>query len=119
MGEIPRGLGTDQQLGQLPWFLAILICFKIILESCLALKPCGPKALLFPFVEVALPANLVTDIVSWKATSIYMQRIFTKLTSATQKPHIQFPMQSYWVLRCAPLCFESRKEMDSEKFIAF
>lgn len=95
MGEIPRGLGTDQQLGQLPWFLAILICFKIILESCLALKPCGPKVLLFPFVEVALPANLVTDIVSWKATSIYMQHIFTKLTSATQKPHIQFPMQSY------------------------
>lgn len=66
----------------------------MILESFLALKLCGPKALLFPFVEVALPANLFTDILSWEATPIYLQHIFTKLTSATRTHTFSSPRQA-------------------------
>lgn len=82
----------------------------MILESCLALKLCGPKALLFPFVEVGLPANLFTDILSREATPIYLQHIFTKLTSATQSHTFSSPGQAtnFWDVHLFILKAEKR-----------
>lgn len=73
----------------------------MILESFLILKLYGPRALLLPFVEVALPANLFTDILSWQAAPIYLQHVFTKLISATQSHTFSSPRQAtnFWDMR--------------------
>lgn len=92
MGEIPGGLGTHHQPGHPPWvFLLILICSWMILEPCLALKVRGPKALLFPVGEVALPANLFMDTLVLGSNSHLFAAYFRQINFSHAKPHIQSP----------------------------
>lgn len=98
MGEALGGLGTD-----LSGFVLVWAAFQWFGGSCLAWKLCGPKTLRVICVEAALPGNLFTDIPSWEATPVYLQQIFTRLTSTTS-----VPMPSYQLL--SPLYLESRKD---------
>lgn len=91
----------------------------MILESCLALKLHGPTALLFPFVEVALPANLFTDILSWEATPIYSQHIFTKLTPATQSHTFSSPCQAANFQDVHLFILKPEKRWIRKEFVAF
>jgi len=91
----------------------------MILESCSALKLCGPTALLFPFVEVALPANLFTDILSREATPIYLQCIFTKLTSATRTHAFSSPHQAAHFREVYLSVLKAEKRWIQKEFVAF